>query len=236
MSEATPGLVRCARCGAGNPAGATWCGQCHARFEASADEAADRAADAPGTDTPGHDAPASVGPSWSMPVVDRDGGEVHWTCPLCQTRNPLDAGTCERCGSTLASFFATRAAEPSRRSSVRVAVALSAVLPGLGHWALGKAGAAVARAILFVWTVGLSVLLLARPPAAGRAAVLAVCVVFLIAAVAIWVVSMLETMRLAEGDDRPMLPRHAFTWLTAGLSVVLMLGLLGAAMGGRASP
>jgi hypothetical protein len=119
---------------------------------------------------------------------------------------------------------------------VRLAAALSAALPGLGHWALGKTGAAAARAILFVWTVGLSVLLLARPPATGRGAVRAVCVVFLVAAAVIWIVSMMETMRLAEGDERPLVPPQTFTWLTAGLSIVLMLGLLGAAMSGRTGP
>lgn len=232
MSEPTPGLVRCPRCGAGNPTGATWCGQCLARFDDSREPKTDASQPLP----PSELAPAAGGPSWSAPVVDRDGDDVRWTCPLCQTRNPLDAGTCELCGSSLASFYATRTAAPSRRTSVRLAVALSAALPGLGHWALGKAGAAAARAILFVWTVGLSVLLLARPPSTGRGAVRAVCVVFLIAAVVIWLTSLLETMRLAEGDDRPMLPAHTFTWLTAGLSFVLMLGLLGAAMGGRAGP
>jgi hypothetical protein len=44
---------------------------------------------------------------------------------------------------------------------------------------------------------------------------------------------MVETMRLAEGDERPVVPRHALTWLSAILSIVLILGLLGAAISGR---
>jgi hypothetical protein len=89
---------------------------------------------------------------------------------------------------------------------------------------------------MYVWTLGLSILLLARPPAAGRAVVRTVGVVFVLSAAGVWLVSMLETMRLAEGDERPVLPPHALTWLTAGLSVVLFFGLLGSALAGRGAP
>jgi hypothetical protein len=43
-------------------------------------------------------------------------------------------------------------------------------------------------------------------------------------------------MRLADGDERPVLPPHALTWLSAGLSVLLFFGLLGSALAGRGAP
>jgi ribosomal protein L40E len=217
MPEATPDLVRCQRCGAGNPAGASWCGQCHQRFHG-----------APGA--------SRVEPIEDRPAVTRAGDSLTWTCPACDATNDIEAADCVRCGSSFASFFVPP--EPVRPSRVpsRRAVALSAALPGLGHWALGRSGEAIARGLLYVWTVGLSVLLLARPPAGGRAVVRAVGALFLLAASGVWIVSMLETMRIVDGDERPMLPKNALTWLTAGLSIVLCLGLLGAVLAGRPAP
>jgi ribosomal protein L40E len=218
MPEATPGLVRCPRCGAGNPSDAEWCGQCLARFGASDD---------------------ATGPSDAAPegpeVGVRDDA-LTWTCPACEATNPIEASACARCGSAFTSFFAQPERKTRRASSPGRAIALSATLPGLGHWSLGRAGPALSRAILYLWTLGLSILLLARPPAAGRAVVRMVGVAFVLAAAGVWLVSMLETMRLAEGDDRPVLPPHALTWLTAGLSIVLVLGLLGSALAGRGAP
>jgi ribosomal protein L40E len=216
MPEATPGLVRCPRCGAGNPSDAEWCGQCLARFGATDADASDAAV--------------------ATPEVGREGGSLMWTCPACEATNPIDSGACGRCGSAFTSFFAQPQKAAVRSVPSGRAVALSAVLPGLGHWALGRAGAGVARAILYVWTLGLSILLLARPPVAGRAVVRMVGIVFVLAAAGVWLVSMLETMRLADGDERPVLPPHALTWLSAGLSVLLVLGLLGSALAGRGAP
>ena len=216
MPEATPGLVRCPRCGAGNPSDAEWCGQCLERFGAPDARASD----------------ATV----ATPEVARDGGSLTWTCPACEATNPIDSGACGRCGSAFTSFFAQPQKVAVRSMPSGRAVALSAVLPGLGHWALGRAGAGVARAILYVWTLGLSILLLARPPVAGRAVVRMVGIVFVLSAAGVWLVSMLETMRLGDGDERPVLPPHALTWLSAGLSVLLVLGLLGSALAGRGAP
>lgn len=216
MPEATHGLFRCPRCGAGNPSDAEWCGQCLERFGAPADGASD----------------ASV----ARPEVSREGGSLTWTCPACEATNSIDAGACARCGSAFTSFFAQPEKTSPRPASAGRAIALSAVLPGLGHWSLGWAGAAAARAVLYLWSTGLSILLLARPPATGRAVVRMVGIVFVLSAAGVWLVSMLETMRLAEGDEEPVMPPHALTWLTAGLSVVLVFGLLGSALAGRGAP
>lgn len=216
MPEATPGLVRCPRCGAGNPSDAEWCGQCLGRFGAPDAQASD--ADA------------------ARPEVSREGDSLTWTCPACDAVNPIEAGSCARCGSAFTSFFAQPEKPSLQPASSGRAIALSVLLPGLGHLSFGRAGAGAARGVLYVWSVGLSILLLARPPAAGRAVVRTVGVVFVLSAAGVWLISMLETMRLAEGDERPVLPPRALTWLTAALSLVLIFGLLGAALAGRGAP
>jgi hypothetical protein len=90
-----------------------------------------------------------------------------------------------------------------------------------------------ARAIR--WTLGIAALLLFRTPAAASAVVRGVGAIFLLAAAATWLLAMLETMRLAEGDTRAIVPPKALTWISLALSVILVLGLLGSALAGRAS-
>ena len=219
MPEQTPGLVRCTRCGAGNPADAEWCGQCLTRFDAP--------------DEPGP--PIEADPA--LPEIKAAGGDPIWKCPACDADNPIDATACSRCGSSFTSFMAAAAATPETpvRPS-RSAAVLSAVLPGLGHWKMRRTGAGVARGLLYVWSLGMALLLLLQPPAAARTLVRVVGAVFLVAAAGVWLVSMAETLRLLEGDEREVVPKHALTWVTAGLTALLFLGLLGSALAGRAQP
>ncbi len=219
MPEATPDLVRCPRCGAGNGADAEWCGQCLTRFDEPAPVL------------------TAVSDDVSMPEIAKDGAEPTWICPACDTPNPIEATACSRCGSAFTSFLSEgREPAPRKASAPGRAVALTAVLPGLGHVSLRRVGLGVARAMLYLWSLGLSLLLLIRPPAAGRTVVRLVGVVFLLSAAGVWIVSMMETMRLAEGDERPVIPRNALTWVAAGLSVILVMGLLGSALAGRTAP
>ena len=216
MPEATPGLVRCPRCGAGNPADAEWCGQCLTRFDED---------------------PVEPSEEVSMPEIAKTGGEPTWICPACDTANPIEATVCSRCGSAFTSFLSEGTEPPAPKPVPQGrAVTLTAILPGLGHWSMGRTGLGLARGLLYVWTLSLSLLLLIRPPSAGGAVVRLVGVVFLLAAAGVWVVSMMETMRLVEGDDRPVLPPKALTWVAAGLSVILFMGLLGSALAGRGNP
>lgn len=214
MSDVTPDLMRCPSCGAGNPSGARWCGQCHHRFEA--DDPA-----GPGTGAP------------SRPSLRRSGDTLIWTCPACDAANPIDASVCRVCGTSLAAAFGDRKPARRARTSPRNAIALSALLPGMGHVALGATGAAAARAILYLWSLGVSILLLLRPPDAARGIVRLIGALFALSAAAVWLLAMIETMRLSSGDERPVVPRNALTWFSAALSGVLFFGLLGAAMAGR---
>jgi ribosomal protein L40E len=232
--DGVPDRRRCPDCGASNPFAADWCSQCHRRFDHSPPRPA-------GTNGAERSKPAAAKTGVATlaeidgsPAVRRshEGDGLVWTCPACETENPLEASACARCGSPFVSFFARPKARRLRASS-RGALIGSAALPGLGHWLLGITGAAIARALLYLWTLGVSVLLLARPPSTGRSLVRAVATVFALSAAAVWVVSFLETGRLAEGNEEPLVPLKALTWMMAGLSGVLFFGLLGAAMSRR---
>jgi ribosomal protein L40E len=230
MPEATPDLVPCPTCGAANPPEAGWCGQCLRRFDgATSSVAALEHASAPSMGPGGSASPSA---SSEPPAVHRDGEVLLWRCPACDASNPIEASVCGRCGSAFAMFL--RDPVPSRPPvAAGSAIAINCILPGTGLWRFGRRGDGVARAILYVWTVGLSVLFLVRPPSSGGGAVRAVGAVFALAAASVWLVSLMETMRLADGDERPMLPNGTLTWFSAGLTGVLFLGLIAAAMSGR---
>jgi ribosomal protein L40E len=227
MPEAMPDLVRCPECGAANPARATWCGQCLRRFDEGP-----RDAQRPAVEQHAGGA-ASVRTAAGPVVQARDGEEPAWTCPACESENPLSSDVCARCGSAFTSFFAPAVAEIKPRASSRAAIVCSAILPGAGHVAYRQSAAAVARGLLYVWGLGVAIMLLARPPVAARALVRGIGVCFAMAAAGIWLVSMLEVMRFGEGHMRPLIPPKALTWVTAGMSSLLFLGLLVAIIAAR---
>lgn len=224
MQEASADLLRCPSCGAANPADAAWCGQCHQRFGAGT----------PSNGATGEATAADVTHgAFDHPSIATRNGAVVWTCPACDGENPIEATACARCGTNFATFFAGPRAVAAPRASAGSAVWASALLPGSGHWIFRAIGPAVARAVMYVWTLGIAIMLLARPPASGRAVVRGVGAIFALAAAAVWLLSMLETLRLREGDRRPLIQPRVLTWFSAGLSLVLLFGLLGVALAGR---
>lgn len=228
MPEAVD-LVRCPSCGASNAADAEWCGQCLHRFGGAAVPADPRPALRAGPSGVPAARTTTAGPL----VQTRADGAPLWTCPACETVNALAASECTRCGSRFTSFFPNESEKRSARLSNDAAIGLTAALPGVGHWGFHEVPAAVARALLYVWSVGIAIMLLARPPASARALVRGVGVCFALSAAAIWLLSMLETMRLTAGDRRPLIPPKSLTWFTAGLSSLLFFGLLGAVIAAR---
>lgn len=214
-------LSRCPSCGAANPIDASWCGQCLTRFDGGEERPA--RADAPEVS--------------SRPILTRTSDGVRWTCPACEASNQIEATACTRCGSAFQSFFSSGSSSGRRtsgpRASRRAAVSASVALPGAGHWLMGARGEGVARAVLYVWTLGLSILLLARPPSAGRGIVRGVAVIFLLAAVGTWLLSLLETLRLSENDRRALIPPRTLSYVASALSGALFFGLVAAALAGR---
>lgn len=216
--------MRCPGCGAANPADASWCGQCHRRFEPHAQ---------PGAQPGRQREPTPAGPSATAAAVAqrstsasapaatgtfrRDGDGVVWACPECAADNPLAADHCAVCGHALRLDAVVDApAVDWRRARL-----LSAVAPGAGHLAAGRASSGVARALLFcVWLAGGGLLL--RPGPA-----LLVAAPFLAAAVVLWVGCLVDLRRLERGRPE-LLAGRGLLWLVVG---VLGLSGLGAAAG-----
>ena len=242
MPEATPDLERCPHCGAGNPAGAAWCGQCLRRFDAAvvangngAVRSTNGKLAVPSVAVPsGGSAEAAIVRTAAGPAVrTREDGEPLWICPACETENELSSSACSRCGSAFTSFFADPSADARPTTAGSSAIAMSAALPGASHLAMRQIGPGVARAVLYLWSLGIALLLLVWPPHGAKAIVRGVGVLFALSAAGMWTLSMLETLRFTQGNHRLLVPPKVLTWFTAGMTGLLFAGLLSATFVGR---
>jgi hypothetical protein len=99
----------------------------------------------------------------------------------------------------------------------------SMVLPGLGHWRLGRRGDALARFAVFGWTFGsLVILLISRFGKGGLGPTMPLFLLFLGGSVTVYVLSAMDAYRLAGGDP-PIVSSRALMWGLVGLIVVSIL-------------
>jgi Double zinc ribbon len=191
---------RCPSCGALVAPDAEWCGQCLRPLEP----------------TPASEpAPvrAAVGP-----VGEREGRPT-WACPTCEHENPIALDGCEVCGTPFARLFA--APEPRVEIDPASALRWSLLLPGLGHWKAGHRLDGVARIVLFVWTFGTVVVLLAtRSGGIGTAG--ALLALYAVSAIALYVVSAVDARRIASDQD-PIVSSRAMLWASVVLVVLSVL-------------
>src|SRR5262245_13621039 len=203
---------RCPTCGALVTADADWCGQCFTPLTPS--KAAPAAASREGPSGAG----ATTDPPRGIQVED---GRPAWGCPVCGTRNPIEAAVCSACGTP----FSRLLEEPRAEAQIdpQAAAVWSMVLPGLGHWKLGRRGDAVARFAMFGWSFGsLLVVLFSRFGKGGLGPTMPLFLLFLGASVAISVLSAIDAYRIASGDQ-PLVSSRALLWTSAGLIVLSVL-------------
>jgi len=212
------GERRCPTCGALASADAEWCGQCFSPLErAGSRTEADSPATSPPTGTAG---PTTIRGA-SGGAIEVEGGTLAWTCPVCETRNPIDANACSACGTP----FGRLLAEPRAASEIepQTAAVWSMLWPGLGHWKLGRRTDAVARFAMFAWAFGaLLILLVSRFGKGGLGPTFPLFVLFLGASLMIYVVSAMDAYRLATGDA-PVMSSRALLWTSAGLVFLSVL-------------
>ena len=178
-------------------------------------------------------APAVVVPQAPPPPVpvergpepaDRDEAGVRraeWTCPVCGTANQIELNMCAACGTPFTRLFEERADRP--QVDPRSAAKWSLAFPGLGHAKIGRAAEGVARAVLFLWSIGTALLLLLTP-SPGLGFIKALAVTVLLAALAAYGLAAIDAFRQAAGDD-PILSARLLLYGTAGL-VFMSVGSL----------
>jgi hypothetical protein len=235
--------VRCAACGARNSDRATWCTQCYAPLgDAAAPPPGGPPADeppvtptspAPGSQPPGsqplgspplgseRSAPAS---SAAVPASDAAGGAdrdvrdrdgvVEWRCRRCEAWSPLLSSTCTTCGGPREGFGEDPPTTAARVPDVSVLLAVSVVLPGVGHLLAGRPGTGVAR--LLLWLLWLGPGLPAVLGAQGAVAALP-GLVLLAGAAVLWATTLVDVQRLAGGDGREVLTSRRLLWLVGAV-------------------
>lgn len=149
------------------------------------------------------------------------GDEATWKCPVCQTVNEITAEQCRTCGRSFWQTLRTQTSRPKAIKGNPVLASLLSLLPGAGHLYLRRFGESVARLILSAWWLSTAIVLSGpRPVTVNRT-------FFLLAFVALVVISMIETYRQADDPDAPPLlsSRVLFYW-SLGMMLVLFLGIV----------
>lgn len=195
--------MQCRACGATNPDGAAWCGQCLARFGTAGPQTSQAAA-----------SPTAPAQPTSSESFRRVGDELQWACPQCSQFNGIDEPVCAVCGTPFVDRFrADEEPQPPRNWSQ--ALAFSAVAPGAGHLAVGRYGSGWARLVLFVsWVIGA---LLMSSSGGARAGI-----PLLLGAAVMWAGSLVDLQRLRGGQEELLVGRRLL-WLVLG--VLLLLGI-----------
>ena len=204
---------RCPSCGALVAGDAAWCGQCFADLRQPAPPEAEPAARA---------GPAGSRAAAGPTGVASERRPAFWPCPVCGGENPIDADACTTCGTP---FAALMREEPERPTvDPRDALAWSLMFPGLGHRKLGFALDGLARGVLF--GVAFAMALLVGFAGVRSGPTFGVFALFLLTALAVYVMSAFEAYRIAQGGTQ-LVSSRALLWVLVVviLASVVMLAL-----------
>jgi hypothetical protein len=200
---------RCANCGGLLARGAEWCGQC---FAPVATGPTPLAAPSPSAGSVDRRPAAAAGLGGG--AVEVAAGKATWECPVCGVRNPIEADRCPACQTPFGRLFET--AEERPRIEPRTAMLWSLVLPGLGHWKVGLRADAVARMVLFAWTLGTVLVVVASRAGSGFGSSTSLFVLYLGSATGIYVLSAIDAARAADGRP-PVVSSRVLLWASAAL-------------------
>jgi hypothetical protein len=137
---------------------------------------------------------------------------------VCGNRNPIEFDACAACGTPFGRLFQ----EPERRPEIAPgrALAWSLVVPGLGHWKVGRPVDGFARTVLFLWTVVTVIVIVgSRSGKGGLGATAGLFLLFLGASVLLYGLSAVDAYRIASGE-RELVTSRILLWGSAGLMLI----------------
>ncbi len=220
--------MQCPQCGTHNPEGSEWCSLCLVRFDRLveettppeakgqvAEEALASAAAIRASVAGKGDVEVAAGP------LRKAGDVVEWVCPRCERANPLDLTSCGLCGTSFYEAFGPAEQEaPARLRSAPVAAGLS-VLPGAGHFYLGRPAEGFVRILLAAWWLSTGVLVRTSP-----GPLLVVKLTHLLAVGVLVLLSIADAYRTAEDAKVPaLLSRKVIMYGSLTLIGLLMVAL-----------
>ena len=186
----------------------------------------------PSTEADTGDAPSTV--TRPRPETDTTGFEVteegvRWVCVTCGTPNNLEATECAVCGMAFAEILRPKPARPE--GDPGKAALYSLLFPGAGHGYLRMWGQAIARAVLSVWVLLVTLVGILDQDVPGS---LAMATIFGVAALALWVITAHDAFQEASHDESKVLLRgRRFLYVVLGLMALLFVVMLVALMSAR---
>lgn len=235
-----PDIVTCPACGAANPAGSEWCGQCYASFTAASSPSVSDTSRStqPAQPQPGRARPAPpigaprgpLGPPAPPARPDRPPGVPlpppgtttgivtdGWTCKVCGAVNLVSVDSCRSCQTSIYETFG--AGEDDRSEVEPSRAALWGLLPGGGHFKVGESALGLAVAGLLLASLAFGILMIGG----NRRPVGIVLVVFTVIA---WGISIHDATRLAAGNEDAVLLRPRV--VTSAMGLIFMLVIVAA--------
>ena len=201
---------RCPDCGALASPDAEWCGQC---FRSLAEPQPQPQLEAAAEPAP-HHAVVAAGRAEGG-TAERPVRAPVWPCPACDHENPIELDACAVCGTTFAALMRQADAPPT--VDPVDALKASLLFPGLGHRKVGRGLDGLARGVLFAVLASMAATMFIS--GVTTSGTFGVFVLFLGAALLVYVGSAFEAYRLAEGGE-PFVSSRALLWAT----VVVIIG------------
>ncbi|MDH5615830.1 MAG: hypothetical protein OEY62_04745 [Acidimicrobiia bacterium] len=216
--------IVCRQCGARNPPGAEWCGQCFAslRDRPVAGQGASLDGDPtevqPATQTAGvREAPPTGNDEQeeSDPAPSPKSGT--WVCSVCEVFNSLELERCSACGTSIFASFGA-AVDEQVRVDPQKALLRSLMFPGLGHAYArqGLLGSAIGGLVLMSLGFGIGL---------AATGVRSFGLPLILLAFAVWVAAGFDAFRIAGGQTTStvLLRPRVVTALVGSVVVQLIL-------------
>jgi hypothetical protein len=137
--------------------------------------------------------------------------------------NPLEASACVRCGTPFRDLFQEGPA-PSKIDPGRAA-ALSLMFPGLGHRALGRSAEGLARAVVFLWTLGMALAIFLSTSGVSAGPFRLLLLILIAAAAFVYASTAADAGRVARGEA-PIMTSRMLLYGSTGLMFVIVVMLV----------
>jgi hypothetical protein len=141
-----------------------------------------------------------------------------WPCPICDGRNAMDLDQCATCGTPFAALMRDDRVQP--KVEPNAAFRRSLLFPGLGHRLVGRTLDGLARGVLFgmllIATLVLGLSGVTSGPVRG------LFLLYAAASVGVYVITALESSRLARGGE-PMVSSRILLWAAVAILLLSVL-------------
>lgn len=216
-----PEKLRCPSCGAKNAPGAEWCGQCLKRFQAPPPPPPPPVVEAAPATPAAPTSEAAIKPGVERAGFRSTEEGILWRCSQCENENRLEDEACSVCGTPFADSMRPPPPPRPQRDPGTTAL-ISLFFPGAGHAYLGLWAQAVARAVVSVWVIAMTLFF----AIGGKGGSMPVAVLFALMGFGLWGTAAHDAFREANGEPgQALLQGRRFTYLVLSL-LMLLLGSL----------